>query len=208
MMTINQFGNEVLVILQKHLHPGEVFFRGSFASGNVYEYSDVDLQANVHEELTEAFFESIVKCLQDRFGALSLRYDPDYKDNRMAQGLRINFHSLPVFWRIDLNITSDRECSQKWPSPFPEWSIATSAFWNVAWAVKRSKRGKTDADHYMSCACDKLGRRRLDYSDANAMALLSELSKRPDVDKVLISKMEGEIQRQQPRAADADKPCD
>ena len=205
-MTINQFGNVVLALLQKHLHPGKVCFRGSFASGDVDEYSDVDLQADVRVELTETFFKNIVKCLQDRFGTLSMRYDPDYKHDRMSQGLRINFHGLPVFWRIDLNITSDRDCSQKWPSPFPEWSVATSAFWNVAWAVKRSRRGKTDADHYMFCACNKLERETVNYSDANAIMLLSELSRRDDVDKVLLSKMEEEILCQQSRPAAADKP--
>jgi hypothetical protein len=203
MMTINQFGNEVLDLLQNCLKPGEVFFRGSFASGDVDEYSDVDLQANVHEELTGEFFDGIVKCLQERFGPLSLRYDPDFEHNRVAQGLRIDFRDLPLFWTIDLNITSDRDCSQKWPSPFPEWSVATSVFWNVAWAVKRSRRGKTDADHYMSCACDKLGLAKLGYSDANAIALLSELAKRPDLDKNLIPKLAREIKCQRPRPGDA-----
>jgi len=201
MMTINQFGNAVLDVLQKHLNLGKVTFRGSFASGTVDEYSDVDLQAEVHEELTQEFFDGIVECLQSHFGPLSLRYDPEHKDDRMAQGLRINFHAFPVFWRVDLNITSDRDAPQKWPSPFPDWSIATSAFWNVAWAVKRAKRGKSDADHYMVCACEKLGRPKLDYSQENALLLLSELSQIADVDGVLISKLENEIGCQQPPAA-------
>lgn len=197
MMTISQFGNEVLNVLQKHLKPGKVTFRGSFASGKVDEYSDVDLQADVHEELTQQFFDGIVVYLQSRFGPLSLRYDPDYEDERMAQGLRINFYRLPVFWRMDLNVASNRDCPQKWPSPFPEWSVATSAFWNVAWAVKQAKRGKTDADHYMICACEKLDRPRLDYSDENAGMLISELSRIPEVDQVLVSKLRSEIGPQQ-----------
>ena len=197
-MRIKEYGNEVIALLSAHLRPGKVIFRGSFASGEVDEYSDVDLLAEVHQELDQSFLDSLTKCLQDRFGPLSLRYDPDYRDNRMAQGLRINFHGLPVFWRIDLSITSDHDSPQKWPLPFPEWSVATSAFWNVAWAVKRSKRGKKDADHYMACACEKLKRPRLGYSQDNALLLLSELSQVPDADGVLISKLRSEIGRQQP----------
>ena len=205
MMTINQFGNEVLTVLQEHLKPGKVSFRGSFPTGTVDDYSDVDLQADVHQQLTQSFFEGITECLQNRFGPLSLRYDPDYKDDRMAQGLRINFHEFPVFWRIDLNVTSDLDSLQKWPTPFPDWSVATSAFWNVAWAVKRAKRGKTDADHYMTCACDKLDRTGLDYSDENALTLLAELSESSEVDEVLISKLREEVECQQSPGGDSPK---
>ncbi len=193
MMTIRQFGNAVLAVLRDHFSSGQVAFRGSFASGEVDDYSDVDLKAEVHEELNQEFFDDIVVCLQDRFGPLSLRYDPDYNDNRMAQDLRINFHHLPVFWRVEILIASDRDCTQKWPMPFPDWSVATSAFWNISGAVKQAKRGRTDADHYMACACEKLKRPKLVYSDENAATLLSELSIIPEVNKVLIAKLRNEI---------------
>ena len=158
MTTIHQLGTEVLEVLQRHLQPGRVTFRGSFASGNVDDYSDVDLEADVHVGLTQEFFDSLVACLREHFGPLSLRYDPDQENDRMAQDLRINFHDYPVFWRVDLAIRSERDACKKWPSPFPEWSIATSAFWNIAWAVKRAIRGKSDADHYVRAACEKLDR--------------------------------------------------
>ena len=94
---------------------------------------------------------------------------------------------------VDLAIRSDRDACKKWPSPFPEWSIATSAFWNIAWAVKRAIRGKSDADHYVRAACEKLDRPGMEYSDKNAEVLLSELCRFPDVDRVLISKLRGEM---------------
>ncbi len=191
MINIWQFGNEVLAVLKEHLSPGKVTFRGSFASGENDEYSDVDLQAEVHQELDQGFFDSIAKCLQDRFGPLSLRYDPDHKNDTTTQDLRISFHNLPVFWRIDLNITSGRACPQKWPHPFPKWSVSRSAFWNVVWAVKHGKRGRPEvADHYMFCACDKLRRPQLTYSEANALTLLSELSEIEETDKTLIRKLQ------------------
>ena len=47
----------------------------------------------------------------------------------------------------------------------------------------------------MNCACDKLGRPGLAYSDENVETLLSELHRFPDVDKVLLSKLRSEIRR-------------
>ena len=194
-MTIHQFGNEVRDVLRRHFAPGSVTFLGSFVSGKVDEYSDVDLEVNVQVELTEGFFDSLVECLRGHFGPLSVRYDPQQKDDRMAQNIRINLHDYPVFWRIELDIRSNRDTLQKWPSPFPDWSIATSAFWNVVWAVKRARRGESDADHYMNSACEKLGRPGLAYSDENVETLLAEMCHLPDVDRALVSKLRGEIRR-------------
>ena len=192
-MTTHQFGNEVLDVLRRHFEPGKVFFCGSFALGKVDEYSDVDLEANVQVELTQGFFDSLVACLQGHFGPLSVRYDPQHKCDRLAQNVRVNFHDYPVFWRIELDIRSDRDTPRKWPSPFPDWSIATSAFWNIVWAVKRARRGEGDAHHYMASACEKMGRPGLEYSVENVETLLSELCEFPDVDRVLLSKLRSEI---------------
>ena len=194
-MTIHQFGNEVLDVLKRHLAPGAVNFHGSFASGKVDEYSDVDLEVNVQNELTQGFFDSLAACLRRHFGPLSVRYDPQQKHDRMAQNVRVNFHDYPVFWRIELDITSARDTCQKCPSPFPEWSVTTSAFWNVVWAVKRARRGENDADHYMHSACEKLDRPALVYSDENVETLLAELSQFPDVDDALVSRLREEIRR-------------
>lgn len=192
-MTIHQFGNEILAVLRRHFAPGRVNFRGSFASGQVDEYSDVDLEVNVQVELTQGFFDSLSACLKKHFGAFSMRFDPQQKDDRMAQNIMFNFHDYPVYWRVDLGIRSDRHTAHKWPSLFPEWSVATSAFWNVVWAVKRARRGERDADHYMFSACEKLGRPRLAYSRENVEILLSELCECHDVDRVLLSKLRNEI---------------
>ena len=194
-MTIHQFGNEVRDVLRRHFAPGSVTFLGSFASGKVDEYSDVELEVNVQVELTEGFFDSLVECLRGHFGPLSVRYDPQQKHDRMAQNVRVNFHDFPVFWRIELDIRSDRDTSKKWPSPFPNWSVATSAFWNVVWAVKRARRGERDAHYYMTSACEKLGRQGLAYSVENVEALLTELREFLDVDDALVSKLRGEIRR-------------
>lgn len=192
-MTVHQFGNEVLAVLRRHFAPGKVNFLGSFASGKVDQYSDVDLEVSVGVELTDGFYDSLSACLNKHFGAFSMRFDPQQKNDRMAQNIIVNFHNFPVFWRIDLDIKSDLGASQKWPSPFPDWSVATSAFWNVVWAVKRARRGEKDADHYMFSACEKLDRPGLMYSHENVETLLSELCECHDVDEVLLSKLRGEI---------------
>lgn len=194
-MTINQFGSKVLDVLRRHFSLGTVNFRGSFASGKVDDYSDVDLEALVHVELTQGFFDSLSACLKKHFGVFSVRFDPQQKDDRMAQNIMVNFHNFPVFWRIDLDIKSNLEASQKWPAPFPDWSVATSAFWNVVWAIKRVRRGEDDANHYMFSACEKLGKPGPDYSVENVETLLSDLCEFPDVDRALLSKLRGEIKR-------------
>ena len=124
-----------------------------------------------------------------------MRYDPQQKNDRMAQNTMVDFHDIPVFWRVDLDIRSDQDTAHKWPSPFPDWCVATSAFWNVVWAVKRARRGEGDANHYMFSACEKMGRPGLDYSVANVETLLSELCEFPDVDRVSLSKLRNEIKR-------------
>ncbi|MDE3000053.1 MAG: hypothetical protein OXU79_13335 [Gemmatimonadota bacterium] len=194
-MTIHHFGNEAIDVLRRHFSPGKVNFRGSFASGQVDEYSDVDLEVNVQVELTQGFFDSLEACLERQFGAFSIRYDPQERHDRMAQNIMVNLHEYPLFWRIELNIKSDQDTSQKWPSPFPDWCVATSAFWNVVWAVKRARRGECDAGHYMFNACEKLGRPGLAYSVENVEILLSELCEFHDVDRVLVSKLRNEITR-------------
>ena len=193
MTTIQRFANDVLTTLRQHLAPGEVTFRGSLLSGEADEYSDVDLHAHVSRQLDQEFFDSQAACLAERFGRLTVRYDPDYRDDTQAQYLSITFHEMPIFWRLDLIVASDQESRHKYPDPFPEWSVATSAFWNLAWAVKYDRRGKqASADHYVAVACDKLQTARVAYSTAGVRALLARLAGTGDVDGELIAKLREE----------------
>ena len=154
------------------------------------EYSDVDLQADVDQELEKSFYESLIRRLRERFGPLSVRYAPEYKDDRMAQDLRVAFYDFPIFWRMELVVKSVRDCPMKWPFPFPDWSVPNSAFWNAVWAVKYFNRGKPNiADHHMVCVCEKLQRPQLKYSEDNLKTLLSELSEIEETDKKLIRKL-------------------
>ena len=125
---------------------------------------------------------------------LSVRYDADYRNDTQAQYLTITLHEFPIFWRLDLIVTSDLASSRKYPDPFPEWSVATSAFWNLVWAVKYVKRGKPDvASDYVAAACNKLRIDTSRYSNASAHALLALLADTGDVDGELIAKLRDEV---------------
>jgi hypothetical protein len=164
----------------------EVSFRGSFAHGGHDEYSDVDLDASVRVPLDGPFFTRLEAFLTGRYGPALVRYDPDFREVTTAQGVRFSFYRLPAFWRVDLTVRSDAAVGQKWPSPFPEWAAGTSALMNVLWAIKWDRRGNAAAaDHYLGCACDKLGGPRLAYTALNALTLLGRLRGREDTDQLL-----------------------
>ena len=189
MTSIRDLANDIREKLEHHLDPARVTFGGSFAAGSYDEYSDIDLQADVHCELNGEFYSSLEGFLKGLYGAALLRYDPEFRENASAQNLRASFYDLPIFWRIDLTITSDKDAGTKWPCPFPEWSVGDSALMNVIWALKHHKRGDAaSANHYLACACDKLGEARLQYSGENAAKVLSCLRERSDTDKLLVSK--------------------
>lgn len=194
MESVQRFANQVLTTLRQHLAPGEVALRGSFLSGVADEYSDIDLHAQIHQQLDQQFYDSLLACLSERFGSLTVRYDPAYENDMLAQDLRITLHEFPIFWRIDLLVTSDRESPRKYPDPFPDWSVATSAFWNPVWAVKYGKRGKPDvASDYMAAACNKLQIDRVRFSHNSVHSLLVVLTDKHDVDGELTTKLRYEL---------------
>jgi len=196
-LTIGRFGEDVLDALRLELGARGIDFRGSFASGQIDDYSDVDVCAKVHAELNRDFYDRVIGCLEARFGAASVRYVPDQRHNPQAQNLRISFYDLPVFWRIDLDIESSCPTERKWPDPFPEWSLRQSAFWNLVWAVKYARRGQAreQSDHYVACACEKLGRPSAFYSEDHVLALLADLEACEDTDTRLIEKLRDELEQ-------------
>jgi hypothetical protein len=191
-MEIAKFADDVRGQISRHLQSASVVFRGSFPSNEFDGYSDIDLQADVHTPLDRKFFVDLEAMLRDHYGPALIRYDPDYRENRAAQGLRVSFYDKPLFWRIDLNIASDRETEQKWPQPFPEWSEGNSALMNLVWAFKYEKRGKPDfAAGYLEAACKKLGREVNPYSRMQVIDLLGVLAERRDTDALLVERLRG-----------------
>jgi hypothetical protein len=185
--TVADFARDLRGQLARLLAPAEVSFRGSFADGSYDEYSDVDLLAEVGTALDEQFWAALERRLTGLYGPALVRYDPDYKEAVASQNVRFSFYRLPVFWRVDLTVVSDSPSSEKYPSPFPEWSVGTSALMNVVWAIKHQERGDGPiADHYLASACDKLGEARLRYSAENAMRILDRLQAMDDADTALV----------------------
>ena len=198
-LTIRRFGEGVLGALRGEFNPSRIEFRGSFASGLVDDYSDVDIRAEIHAELNQRFFERITCCLEKRFGRSSIRYVPDQRYDPQAQNVRISFYDLPIFWRTDLDIVSSQTMERKWPDPFPDWSLPQSAFWNLVWAVKYSFReqSREKPDHYVACACEKLQKPTITYSKSNALTLLEALEICRGMETVFIAKLRNELDRAQ-----------
>jgi hypothetical protein len=172
-----------------------VQFRGSLASETFDEFSDVDLRARVSTPLDGPFFTGVEHYLTQRFGPAMVRYDPDYRDDTTIQDIRFSFYDLPIFWRVDLLVESDRDLRRKYPDPFPHWDAGNSALMNIIWALKHNLRGRPDdANHYIGMACEKLGLNRVKYTSENALIIVNGLGHRQDVDAILLGKTRETIQ--------------
>ncbi len=192
-----EFASDVREVLTEHLAPARVSFRGSFAEGTHDEYSDVDLLAEVHSEMDGRFFSALEDHLTGLYGPALVRYDPDHMDRHDSQHVRFSFYELPVFWRVDLEIVSDKAAAEKWPSPFPGWAVGTSALMNVVWAIKYRRRGKDGtAQRYLAAACEKLGARGVPGTAPNVLEVLDLLEVRGDVDEALLAKTRQEVELQ------------
>ena len=77
MMTVNDFAYDVRDELARYLAPGEVYFRGSFAEASYDEYSDVDLQADVHFKLDGRFWSALEERLTRLYGPALIMYGPE-----------------------------------------------------------------------------------------------------------------------------------
>ncbi|MCY3543331.1 MAG: nucleotidyltransferase domain-containing protein [Chloroflexi bacterium] len=192
MITNQEFADSVIATLRENLASDDVAFFGSHRTGEADEYSDVDIRARIDRPLDELFFTSLTACIEERFGRTTVRYDPDYRDDPQTQDLRLTLYDFPIFWRIDLVVTSDCPTARKFPNPFPEWSVATSALWNLVWAVKYDRRNQLDAaDEYMAAACGKVCVDTVTYSVQGVKRMLDWLSEKDDVDGELIDKLRG-----------------
>jgi hypothetical protein len=194
-MGVKAFATDVRACLIDHLSEAEVSFRGSFARGDFDELSDVDLEASIVGPLTGLLFMELEACLAARYGPALVRYDPDFSDDLTAQGVRFSFYRLPVFWRVDLILRSCKVADEKWPSPFPEWQVGTSALMNVIWAVKCHRRGNVDANQYLASACHKMGLSPMQYSTPACEQVLRHLDTRDDVDRRLLDALAATVRQ-------------
>lgn len=185
-MKVADFAYDARRSVAEHLAPADVRFRGSFARGDHDEFSDVDLESRVHAVLDGRFFEDLEAFLVGRYGPALVRYDPEFESDVCAQDVRFSFRRLPVYWRLDLLVHSDRAAEQKFPHPFPPWAQGTSALMNVIWALKWLRRGDVvRAEEQLAAAGGKLGVEPLGSMADQVRAILDLLAARDDVDEAL-----------------------
>ena len=88
MKSIADFAYDIRDKLESHLRPVCVTFRGSFATGTWDEYSDIDLQADVHRELNGQFYSTMEAFLKELYGPALVRYNPGFREDATAQTVR------------------------------------------------------------------------------------------------------------------------
>jgi hypothetical protein len=136
------FAARLMAALEATVDGSSAELRGSLATDAGDRYSDVDLRWTVPGA---AFGEAIATApfaLANVGGELPLiRSDPD----AAAPGRRLlalRFPSLPLFWRVDLEVVAEGEATD---APPPDWPAPASALENAIAAVKARGRGDEDA---------------------------------------------------------------
>ena len=142
----------------------DISLRGSLATGEADQFSDIDLLWVVPGDRFPAAIASIPDTLAAVSPVSSLRSDPDFQGSRNRRLLFIQLANLPLFWRIDLEVRSPFEPEPKSPvpveTPLPaaEWSAAASAVANAAATIKAFSRGRrAEARGLLERGFDRIG---------------------------------------------------
>jgi hypothetical protein len=131
--------------------PGsDVSLRGSLATGEADQFSDIDLLWVVPGDRFPAAIAGIPDALAAVSPVSAVRSDPDFQGSRNRRLLFIQLAGLPLFWRIDLEVRSESETELKsqgaveTPVPAADWSAAASAAANAAATIKAVCRERWD----------------------------------------------------------------
>lgn len=139
---------ELLHALRARCPGSRAELRGSLARGTADAYSDIDLAWIVPDDRFDACVAAVPDLLGTVRGVASLRVDPDLQNSRKRRLLFADFDGLPLFWRLDLEITAhsvaDRPgYDQGNPAACgDDWSRPASALANAVAAVKAVLRGQ------------------------------------------------------------------
>ncbi|MEV6792600.1 hypothetical protein AB0M87_11470 [Streptomyces sp. NPDC051320] len=124
--------------------------RGSLARETADPYSDIDLGWIVPDADFDDCAAGAAACLGQVREVVSVRGDPDLQRSSKRRLLFVNFRDLPLFWRVDLEISAesvaqdpayDRDNPQ---ARGDDWSAAASALANAVAAVKAVLRQRPD----------------------------------------------------------------
>ena len=138
--------------LRRAVPGGDLQLRGSLATGEADEFSDIDLLWIVPADR----FSAAIACVRDVLAAVSplssLRCDPELQRSSNRRLLFIQLTNLPLFWRVDVEVRTslDNQTEEEEFVEFPvsaaDWSPAASAAANAVAAIKAVSRGRlTDA---------------------------------------------------------------
>jgi predicted nucleotidyltransferase len=140
--------NNLAEALRVAVAGSEISLRGSLATGEADEFSDIDLLWVVPRDR----FTAAVACVQETLAAISpvnsARSDPEFEGSSNRRLLFIQLAKVPLFWRIDLEVRSSSEHEPAKPLPVEaplsgaEWSAAASAAANAAATIKAVLRGR------------------------------------------------------------------
>ena len=145
--------------------PGsDVGLRGSLATGEADQFSDIDLLWVVPCDRFAAAIERVRETLAAVSPVSWVRSDPEFQGSGNRRLLFIQLANVPLFWRVDLEVRSPSDCAPEDPVvadvflTAPEWSKAASAAANAAATIKAVSRGRlAEARGLLERGFDRIG---------------------------------------------------
>jgi hypothetical protein len=123
--------------------------RGSLASGQADQYSDIDLAWEIPDLDFETSLQKLPEILSQIQPVASLRFDPDLQNSQKHRLVFVRFKGVPLFWRLDLEIfarsiqlNQNFDLNNPAARNFENWSWNESALMNGVAALKAYLRGK------------------------------------------------------------------
>jgi hypothetical protein len=135
--------NRVRAALEAAVAGSRASLRGSLARGTADAYSDIDVEWLV----PSAAFPSCLDVLPALSGVqpvASVRFSPDFLHSPVQRLVFVRFESVPLFWRLDLDVRTEAAHDVPVPAADDEWSRPASALANALGAVKAVARGRFD----------------------------------------------------------------
>ncbi|OIV38069.1 hypothetical protein BIV57_07835 [Mangrovactinospora gilvigrisea] len=146
---------------------------GSLARGEADGWSDIDLRWTVPAARFAAAVRGLRATLESAGHPVALlRTDPDPTPPERRL-LFARFADLPLFWRLDLEMTADGPVRDSLP-PADPWSPHASALANAVGAVKAVRRGRTGtARGLLERGAERIGLPK----DAGGAAIAAEVAR-------------------------------
>lgn len=118
----------------------KVAVRGSLANGTADHLSDIDLLMTVHGNDFERCLLEVPAAVARVEPVRLFRIDPETLRSPARRLIYVLFRELPLFWRLDLEVTADPPPRAATDSDVP-WSLPASALMNAVAAIKALARG-------------------------------------------------------------------